>query len=182
MSDWVAVTVLGMSLAMSVAALAVAIAYGRHQEVELIQPGARGAELRDQQRAAIDKLLEDQQRLTLRVLELELTVTELQLDNSRLRSLLHEAGIEPPSNPKLRTDGAPESLAVALYKLIAARFNVDELADLGMSIGIQNEDIAGETITARALELVQYAQRHGMLSELIAACRKARPKTAWPKV
>lgn len=68
----------------------------------------------------------------------------------------------------------------ALVAGLVAAFDVSELADLIYELGINPEEIRGETISERARELVQYVERNGMLPVLVGACEIKRPSMDWP--
>lgn len=191
MNDFVAALGIGLSLAFSMGALLYAVWYGRHSSMELARPDARQMELREQQRAAINDLLYKQQELTGRVLELELEMTDLrvtlsdyQQGTAQLITQLETMKVTPAWQPKRKLvthGGSPESESVALYKAIAQQFSLEEMDELKMAANIPDGEVGGDTVTAQALELVQYAQRHGQLDALIAACKKARPRGKWGK-
>lgn len=68
--------------------------------------------------------------------------------------------------------------AESVYETIqyfADEFSIDELDTLMLSIGVYPESIRGETIDARARELVLAADRRGKLTALVTASKKERP-------
>lgn len=180
MGDFVTALGIGLSLAFSLGALFYAVWYGRHTSIELARPDPALLEARGRQQQAIDELLVNQQDLLRRVLELELLVTEYQLGTSALIAQLESMGVTPVWRPKGKP-GEAVSETVTLSKEIERLFSMDEMTRLAADAGIPPESYDGDTAPARALELVLYAQRHGTLSTLIAACRKARPKGRWGK-
>lgn len=192
---WAAIGI-SLSLAISVAALAYALWDGRHGTVELAQPNAEDMRIRDEQQAAIDGLLSQQQRLTLRVLELEREMSDLRLELSEWKqggvlniAFIEAKGLEPPWKPRdmrqagVAPKGAPNSTpdneTVTLYQQIANQFSLDEMSELAMNAGIPEGEFGGDTKTARARELVQFALRHDKLTDLVDAARKARPRSRW---
>ncbi|MBK6710981.1 MAG: CHAT domain-containing protein [Chloroflexi bacterium] len=75
---------------------------------------------------------------------------------------------------------AQESLEIdpiTLYRQIAESFNLQEIEALAAQIGIQYDDLAGNTSRQKARELVLYMQRHGRLPELLEAVQQLQPVT-----
>ncbi len=64
----------------------------------------------------------------------------------------------------------------ALYRSIAALFDVDELDDLAFRLGIEPDEIDGKRRDTRARALVQYCKRRDLLPELIDIARQLRPE------
>lgn len=58
-------------------------------------------------------------------------------------------------------------------------FNQSELRNLCFDLGINHEEVAGETLGDSARELVAYCRRHGMVDKLVVRCRELRPHVAW---
>ena len=69
---------------------------------------------------------------------------------------------------------------VKVLELIRQHFSDDELHELCYRLDINYEDLPATGKAGKARELVEYAERHGLLPELIATCRLLRPKAAWP--
>lgn len=69
---------------------------------------------------------------------------------------------------------------VPLLDLLDTDFNLSELQDLSFNLGVDYENLGGETKRGKARELLLYMQRHGRLSDLIARCAQIRPLAAWP--
>jgi predicted component of type VI protein secretion system len=59
-------------------------------------------------------------------------------------------------------------------------FSESELNDLCFDLGIDYDNLAGQTKSAKARELILYIQRRGWLNQLIARCRELRPNLDWP--
>lgn len=70
---------------------------------------------------------------------------------------------------------AEMQLMGALVEDITQRFSRDEIETLAMQIGIDPEEIAGDTATAKARELVRAADRRNVLQVLIDEIAKERP-------
>ena len=183
MGDYLAGLGVILAVGISVAALGVALVRDRNRGgMHLEQPDPEQMQQRAKQKAAIDDLLTRQQELTTRVLELESEMADLkvmlsdyQAGTEQLLAQLELHGVKPAWQPKKRPSKETRD-EPALYKKIADQFNDEEMDELAMNAGIPSGEFGGETKTARALELVQYAQRHGQLESLIAAARKARPR------
>lgn len=69
---------------------------------------------------------------------------------------------------------------VQFANAISQGFNLSELKGLCFDLGLDYENIPGETKESKARELVLYCDRRSMLPDLIAAIRKARPNLALP--
>lgn len=98
---------------------------------------------------------------------------------SILMRQIRNAGMEPDWKPD---DAVMVNLPVNMNDLAAkiqTRFNLDELDDLARAIDINPEDVPGETLPRRSVELVEMAQRHGLMGPLIMACREMRPRAKW---
>lgn len=50
-------------------------------------------------------------------------------------------------------------------------YNLDELRTLAFDIGLNHEQISGDTINTYAMELLEYCERRGMLQYLLAGMR-----------
>ncbi|PIE80339.1 MAG: hypothetical protein CSA11_08450 [Chloroflexi bacterium] len=60
-------------------------------------------------------------------------------------------------------------------KALKTYFSIGELNNLAFTLNIPYEDLAGSGRAAKALEIVQYAQRHGLYSQLIQQIAASRP-------
>jgi hypothetical protein len=69
-----------------------------------------------------------------------------------------------------------------LVGLIKEHFSLDEIDELAYGLGIEPEDLPGETRSKRARELVEFARRQGALPELVGACMVRRQQIIWPQV
>ena len=58
-------------------------------------------------------------------------------------------------------------------------FSRGELNTLAFDLGIDYQNIPGETKQERARELVLYCQRNGLLDGLLAEARRQRPHVDW---
>lgn len=64
---------------------------------------------------------------------------------------------------------------LTLRRALDDGYNSDELRDLCFELGIDYEDLPGETQSAKARELVLYAKRHNLTAQLVALVMAARP-------
>lgn len=71
---------------------------------------------------------------------------------------------------------------VPIRDLLTTYFNNSELKDLCFRLGLGWEDIAGDTRTEKAQELVLLLQRIGRLPELKALVLTLRPHARWPDI
>jgi hypothetical protein len=67
-----------------------------------------------------------------------------------------------------------------LAQMIDARFDLEELAHLAFSMGIEWEHLAGNVRPNKIKSLIEYAKRHGELPDLIGQLRRERPDEYWP--
>lgn len=70
-------------------------------------------------------------------------------------------------------------MLVELGNNISIYFNKEELRSLCFDLGINFENVPGETLEVISKELVNFCQRHGRLPELIHRCRELRPNADW---
>lgn len=78
--------------------------------------------------------------------------------------------------------GAPLDLdnRKQLIEALSRGFSLAELQTLCFDIGLDYENVPGETKESKVRELVLYCQRRGELTKLIAAVRRARPNLLLP--
>ncbi len=69
---------------------------------------------------------------------------------------------------------------VYLRDLICAHFNLSELIDLCFNLGINHENLQGQTLSDKSRELVLYCNRRNFLTRLVDQCCMLRPNVAWP--
>ncbi|MCA9945183.1 MAG: LacI family DNA-binding transcriptional regulator [Anaerolineales bacterium] len=67
-----------------------------------------------------------------------------------------------------------ESL-VKLHKIITKRFNNSELNELCFHLGIDFDNLSGETYTNKVMNLITYLERRNQIPQLIHACKELRP-------
>lgn len=68
-----------------------------------------------------------------------------------------------------------------LRQLLVQNFNVDEFRTLCFDLGIDYDDLPGETLGAKARELLLYCERHDLVNQLLEICRQERVNISWPK-
>ena len=67
-----------------------------------------------------------------------------------------------------------------LRQLLTQQFNMSELHHLAFDLGIEYEELAGSNRSDKVVSLIEYSQRNGRLTNLIAECRQLSPRTSWP--
>jgi hypothetical protein len=65
---------------------------------------------------------------------------------------------------------------------ILRQFNNDELKLLCFDLGLDYENLGGDTKTIKCLELILYAERRGKMEDLLSLCEKARPGLNWSEL
>ena len=70
----------------------------------------------------------------------------------------------------------------ALVKLFVERFDNNELEDLAFSLGVNFDDISGNTRSAKARELALYLNRRSLMDELRQKGPVERPDLDWEAV
>ncbi len=168
MSEW---SVVWGSLITGVAVVAVVVAiwYSRNRHVTYQADGLM---------VEMSRRLDE---LTLQVVELKLALSYSQVENATLRAQVLALGGTPEMSPARSIQQAmEEEPLVRLYQLITELFGIAEMDELAAMAGVPPESFSGDERPSRALSLVQYAARHGKLEELVAACRKKRPRAKWP--
>lgn len=170
--DWNLLITVGLTL-VALAAVVIALHMSRARAVRY-QPSTMLAEMSSR--------LEE---LTLRVIEVELALSRYRVGTAQLIGQVETLGAVPVWRPEwIGRGGAPEQrepVLVRLYQVIAEHFSLSELETLMFEVGIAAEAVAGgDTVHSRSMALVQYAARHGLLDQLVAACRRARPREVWP--
>lgn len=74
------------------------------------------------------------------------------------------------------------SLNVQLRDAITKYFDLDEVRDLCFELDVTYDDLAGDTLSEKARELVLYFDRRQDVTALLGACKRKRPRAAWPAV
>ncbi len=73
----------------------------------------------------------------------------------------------------------PTKLMTGLRDIFATEFNTEELTDFALELGVQYEDLAGGTRTAKARELALYLWRHSLMADLAVLGPQHRPNADW---
>ena len=68
-----------------------------------------------------------------------------------------------------------------LREIIARHFNLEELQLLCFDLGVDYENVTGQSKNNKALEIVTHCQRHNSINTLINLVKKLRPNIAWNK-
>lgn len=86
----------------------------------------------------------------------------------------------PPAKPQREVSGKPNTGkgidVQALQQFITEYFNVEDIEDLTLRLGVDFENLAGDTKEAKARSLVGYMKRHRRLTELADMVRAMRPE------
>jgi len=85
------------------------------------------------------------------------------------------------AEPEMALTGTKEH-AVRLRRTLVARFDKSELCTLCFEMGIESENLPGETREVLARELVAYCVRHGQIPKLVEVGRRLRPDISWEDV
>ena len=131
-------------------------------------------------RMAIDEIA----RLRIANIELGRVISEYDGLTRKLLRQLESLGIEPVARPNgiIRAAERGEKPLQELHTLIEECFNLEGLNSLAFRLGIDYENISGETKKQRVLSLIDYCNDRGLLQELVALCIELRPKENWPKI
>lgn len=68
---------------------------------------------------------------------------------------------------------------VELRKKISESFSKGEFKALCFDLGVPYQELPGETMSEKALELIAFMRRRGRLAELKTHCQRARPHVSW---
>lgn len=142
----------------------------------------------DRQQKRLDDTLQRLDKAFERIDQLEAEIDELREgragDHELLQSWIAYArkttarlkeltGEEPPPEPSAKP---PRTGRATLSRLIGQRFNVDEIDGLAFELGLEKDELSGDTRAARARALVSWAADRGLLSELGRRVEAARPE------
>ncbi len=67
-----------------------------------------------------------------------------------------------------------------LRKLLIEHFSLDELRVLCFDLGLEYEELPGDTRTTKMHGLIEYLQRRGELPRLLDEVKDHRPNVPWP--
>lgn len=130
--------------------------------------------------AETEALRQENEELRSEGRELREEVRELRKGVGELIRQMEEAKLTPAWKPSAKAPpakrpGRAGRDLVALRKKIAAAFSLREIGDLAFDLGVDPDEVPGETATERARALVTYLQDRGRLDELVALCSESRP-------
>lgn len=74
---------------------------------------------------------------------------------------------------------APMVSSSQLAQALDRYFNSAELRELCHDLGVEYENLGGKSKSEKALELIQYCERHGRTDDLINTIQRARPNVDW---
>jgi hypothetical protein len=66
-----------------------------------------------------------------------------------------------------------------LQRNLEASFNLDELRGLCFELAVEFENLKGDTLRIKTIELVGYCQRRRLLARLVEVCLQLRPQIDW---
>lgn len=125
---------------------------------------------REREYAETETLRQENETLRQEIAELRRGVAELfrQIEAAKLTPAWQ------PS-PQSSSGKRPKGIDVAgLRKRIVSAFSLREIGDLAFELGVDPDEVPGETATDRARSLVTYLQDRGRLDELVTLCREKR--------
>lgn len=73
-----------------------------------------------------------------------------------------------------------DNAQLLIFNILRKGFNSSELADLAFDLGIEYENLEGQDKSDKARELINYAVRHRLVTELIDVIQRWRPDIEWP--
>lgn len=94
---------------------------------------------------------------------------------SLLVEQIRQAKMDPVWTPD-EVKRKPRASAAGLAVRLAAEFSSEELDGLAFEMGVGHDQFGGETIEARARELVRYMDARGRLTELRQRADRLRPR------
>jgi hypothetical protein len=68
----------------------------------------------------------------------------------------------------------------ALREGVIASYNLEELRTVCYDLGVEYEDLSGESKSNKVIALIEYVWRRGRLDALLDYCRQDRPLYPWP--
>ena len=72
-----------------------------------------------------------------------------------------------------------ETFRARLRKNLVEYFDGSELRDLCFDMGVDYESLPGQGKSDKARELVAYCERRQIVPDLVAKCKKLRPRVSW---
>ncbi len=71
---------------------------------------------------------------------------------------------------------------ISLRELLVAHFNAGELQTLCFHLTIPYEELCGENLNEKMIALIEYAERHKRMDDLLRVGARLRPEVQWPRV
>jgi hypothetical protein len=87
--------------------------------------------------------------------------------------------VETAESPLYHLPDGQQDRLRQLHRQIMHSFDKSELRTLGFELGIQYDDLKGDTRQDKVRELLLHCLRHGRLDELTATLATARPHIDW---
>lgn len=152
--------------------------------VAVLGPLIRRLQPPSQRMIAERMMIEEIGRLRIANIELGRVISEYDGMSRKLLRQLEEMGVEPAARPNgiIKAAKRGEMPLQELHQLIEQYFNSEEIHSLAFKLGIEYENITGSTRKLRALSLIEYCARHGLLQALVGWCKKKRPSVDWPHI
>lgn len=94
-----------------------------------------------------------------------------------INTLIGDAGLFEPALPNI--NDKPRINISDLTRKIRNYFNANELQTLCLQLNIEYEDLAGNTLDNKSLELIEYCARRDRTNELIFLLQQERPLVNW---
>lgn len=127
----------------------------------------------DRQGRQVDELRERLEETQRQLDGVQLEMGDLRRGIAILLAQLERAGLAPEWTPPRRLQNG--TTTSGLRKILRDGFNLEEMRDLSLDLGVPNEAIGATSPTAYARELVSYAERRGLLEELERRIQELRP-------
>lgn len=90
-----------------------------------------------------------------------------------LQSLALQAGQAPAES------AVDKALLTSFTRFLEDAYNLEDLRALCFDLSIDDENIAGQTKSARILALIEYMRRRGQFNQLVSAATGRRPHNPW---
>lgn len=100
-------------------------------------------------------------------------MNELRRGLAILLAQLERSGLTPEWTPPRKLQSG--TTKAGLRKALREMFNLDEMRDLALELGVPDGEIRSDTTTVYARELVAWAERRSMLEELERLIQELRP-------
>ena len=130
----------------------------------------------------VKKLSADVSRQAIRILDLERLVGDYEAIIYRLMAQITRMGGTPEATLPLWTNSSRTPQLLDVYEVLNERFSTEELYSLAFRFGIGRDAMAGETHTARAQFLIEYAEKRRLVDDLVRVGRELRKDIEWPIV